>query len=1086
LFFSFGLLYFIFTLIIEYLLWLQPIARTILFWSFIIIELFLLTFYILIPLIKIFGLRKGISFKEAASIIGEHFTEIDDKLLNVIQLESNNDNSELLLASIEQKSINLEPIPFKQAINFSSNRKHLKYLAIPLFIWFITYITDTDFIFKESFTRVVHYQKAYKPPAPFKFFIKENLTCLEGKSFTVNVLTKGKIIPDNVKIYFNGNEYFLKENSLGNFSYTFSNLKENVTFYFSGNNVYSDEYQLNIIKTPSIYNFEMYVKYPKYTLKENELIKNTGNAIIPEGTTIFWKIKSKNTSSIVLKNIDSTTFTFKNHMDTYTLSKRLFKNLEYSISTSNINLTDYEKLHYSIQVIKDAFPKILIKTNIESIDRGEAQFIGQLSDDYGIKKLLLIYYDIKNPLLKKEYELTINSSNFEEFYYVFPNNLDLLEGVDYEFYFEVYDNDVYNGFKSTKSKVYNYHTNTSEELVDILLKEQKESLEDFKNTSNKTEKNNKFLEDFSKKMKSKSEMDWQDKKEIKQFLKRQKQYQKMLENNTDRLQKNINELENEENPTLNQKKENLKKRLEEMKEMQKKQKLLNELKKLAEKLDKENFLKKLDKLTQQNKQKEKSLERILELTKRFYVEKKAEEISNKIQKLAKKQEKIAKSEDNTAAKQKKLNNEFDKIKKEMSDLQKQNKLLKRPMDIPKKTEEQNNISEDMKKALEKLEKSESSEKDNKDQKEEQKKSATKKQKSAAKKMQKMSGEMQEAIMRGEGEMLEEDIDNLRAIIENLIRFSLEQEILLDDFKTMEVSHPTYAKKLKMQQVLKEYFEHIDDSIYSLSLRNPKMSEMLNKDIMEAHYNLDRSLVNIANNKIKQGLLNQHTTMMSVNNLANYLSEVLDAAQNPSAGKGKGKSGMGKGKGSGKDFQLSDIIKKQQKLLDKAKGKKDGGDKKGEQGKGKKEGGKSGEGGNKNGEQMDEDMYEIYKQQNALKQAFKDMLKQAGIKGETGNKALQQMENLEKELLDKGLTNSIIKKMENLKHELLKLDKAKFEQGRDNKRKSKTNFTLFKNRNIKEIPSKKLFFNSNEILNRETLPLKTVYKKKVQNYFLIKD
>ena len=136
--------------------------------------------------------------------------------------------------------------------------------------------------------------------------------------------------------------------------------------------------------------------------------------------------------------------------------------------------------------------------------------------------------------------------------------------------------------------------------------------------------------------------------------------------------------------------------------------------------------------------------------------------------------------------------------------------------------------------------------------------------------------------------------------------------------------------------------------------------------------------------------------------------------------------------------------------------------------------------------MDGDMYEIYKQQNALKQAFKDMLKQAGKKGEAGNKALQQMENLEKELLDKGLTNSIIKKMENLKHELLKLDKAKFEQGRDNKRKSKTNFTLFKNRNIKEIPSKKLFFNSNEILNRETLPLKTVYKKKVQNYFLIKD
>ncbi len=1109
LFFSFGLLYFIFTLFLEYFLWLKPVARTILFWSFILIELALLTKFIVFPLIKLIGLQKGISYTDASKIIGKHFNEVDDKLLNVIQLNNEGEKSELLLASIEQKAIDLKPFPFKRAINFSNNKKYLKYLAIPILIWFITFITGNNFIFKDSLERVVNYQTAYEPPAPFKFLItNDKLVALEGKPFTIHVITKGDVVPENVKINFNNTNYFLKEEVLGQFSHTFSTIKEPINFYIEANGIQSKDYTISVIKTPSINQFKMHLNYPSYTLKTDEKVKNTGNAIVPEGTTVSWEINSKNTTNILFKNTnDSIETPFKNKKKgVFKLLKRLSNNINYTIKTSNNQIKDYENLEYTIQVIKDEYPKIIVKTDIDSITRGNAQFIGQLSDDYGINKLILVYYDKLNHSNKKQHLITVNDNTFQEFYYVFPKKLQLKKGVDYEFYFEVYDNDNVNGNKSVKTKVYNYRNKTDQELNEDVLKEQKKSLEDFKKTTKKTEKITKSLEDFSKKMKSKANMDWQDKKEFKQFIKRQKQYQQMLENNTKKLQNNIDELKNEDNLNLEQRKEELKKRLEEMKEMQKKDKMLDELKKLAEKLDKENFLKKLDKLTQKNKQDEKSLERILELTKRFYVEKKAEDIANKLQELAKKQEELAKSKENTAEKQKELNKEFDKIKKEMADLQKENKSLKKPMDIPKKMEEQKAVDKDMKKAEEKLEDSESGDEEKSDEeKQNSKESAKKKQKAAAKKMKKMSGAMKSSMAGMSGEMMEEDIDNLRAIIENLIRFSLEQEDLMEDFQSITVAHPEYAKKLKFQQVLKEHFEHIDDSIYSLSLRNPKISSKLTKDIVEAHYNLNQSLANIADNKIKQSLLNQQTTMMSANNLANYLSDVLDneqsgegKGQGKGEGKGKGK-GSGKGSGKGKGFQLPDIIKKQSDMLEKAKqGKKGKGEGEKGEGKGSGEGkssengkgknGKSGKGEEKgegqNSEQMSGEMYEIYKQQNALKQAFKDMMQQAGEKGSSGNKALKQMEDLEKELLDKGLTQSVIQKMENLKHELLKLDKAAFEQGEENKRKSETNRVNYEKRNIKEIKSKKLFFNPNEILNRQALPFKTTYKKKVQEYFSV--
>ncbi len=110
------------------------------------------------------------------------------------------------------------------------------------------------------------------------------------------------------------------------------------------------------------------------------------------------------------------------------------------------------------------------------------------------------------------------------------------------------------------------------------------------------------------------------------------------------------------------------------------------------------------------------------------------------------------------------------------------------------------------------------------------------------------------------------------------------------------------------------------------------------------------------------------------------------------------------------------------------------------------------------------------------------MNQAGKQGNAGNKALKQMEELEKMLLDKGISNEVIQKMQNLKHELLKLDKALFEQGEDTKRKADTNKKEYELRNIKDIQTKKLYFNPNEILNRQALPLRSNYKKKVQEYF----
>jgi hypothetical protein len=1076
LFIAIGLLYLIFTLFIEYFLWLNPFSRTILFWLFIFVEIALLVIYIFIPLSKIYGLKKGISEIDASKIIGKHFPEVSDKLLNMIQLKNVEYGSELIEASIEQKSRELQPIPFKKAIDFSGNKKYIKYTLIPVVIWFLIYITGNSTILNDSFARVVNYKTAYEQPAPFSFkVLNGSLNVVEGEPFSLQIETIGNTIPEDAKIHFSNENYYLEKKDLRLFEYNFTRIKKSVIFFIEANGIVSKNYQINMIATPVITNLKMVVNYPNYTGKRNEVIENTGNAIVPQGTTINWQIETHQATNIsfILGDNNSTSFK-QNTKDFFSYSEKLYKTINYKIATSNDYLKNHESLNFQIDVVSDEHPKIIVKSDIDSISRGPVQFIGQLSDDYGLKKLQLVYYDKLNQTVIKTHEIEISKSSFTDFYYVFPEDILIDEGLNYELYFEVFDNDAVNGSKKTKSRIFNYYNKTEKELKEELLKEQKETISSFSKTLEKSKQSNSEVEKFKNELQKKAEINWNDTKKLEQFVKRQSQYQEMFKKQTEQLEQNLSEQPNIE--SLREKKEDLKKRIEETKKLADQEKMLKELEELSKKINKEELTEKLKELAKKNKQNEQSLERILELTKRFYVEQKANQISEKLKELAKKEGELAKKEDeeNTSEEQEEINKEFDQIKKDFKELDKQNKGLKRPMKLPENADEKEEIDKDLNDALEELNKEEDSE--SKDKNKSSKSNAKKSQKSASKKMKQLSKSMEQSMEAMEGESIDENIDDLRKIVENLIGFSFQQEDLLEDISKIDNNHPKFPENLKEQHVLKEYFEHIDDSIYMLSLRLVKMGGEIQKEVSDAHFNIDESLINFSENRLGQGVSNQHFVITAVNNLANKLSDLLESLMNASAS-------MGKGNGKGESFGLPDIIKKQGELTEKMKE----GMKKGEK-PGEKSGDNIGEGKGESdeGEKMNGELYEMYKQQAEMRQLLQDILGEDGEKSGSGSgDVVKKMQDLEKEMLEKGFSNNVIQKMQEISYELLKLEKAIKEQGEDEKRKSETNIQTFEKRSIDKLKLQNQYFNYNEILNRQSLPLRTIYKKKVQEYFKTK-
>ncbi|MEZ4805369.1 MAG: hypothetical protein R2852_07770 [Bacteroidia bacterium] len=145
--------YVIIASIIEYYGHFGSTVRAFLFFVFIAFSSVVLYRFMLIPLLRRWKLAKSISPLEASRLIGRHFPEISDKLINTLQLQEQTAHSdnELLIASINQRIQNLTPFSFSSAINLNQSlKKYAKFTIIPLTLLLVLLIFQSNIITKPA------------------------------------------------------------------------------------------------------------------------------------------------------------------------------------------------------------------------------------------------------------------------------------------------------------------------------------------------------------------------------------------------------------------------------------------------------------------------------------------------------------------------------------------------------------------------------------------------------------------------------------------------------------------------------------------------------------------------------------------------------------------------------------------------------------------------------------------------------------------------------------------------------------------------------------------------------------------------
>ncbi len=1077
LFLGLGLLYFIFISLLENYFWLSGTIRGLLFWTFIVVEVFLVVKLILIPILKLGKISKGISFEQSSEILQNHFpNEVGDKLKNLLQLHnfSQSENSELLLASIDQKSKELLPIPFLNAVNFKSNLKYVPLAMLPFLIFLYFFISGKQQDLAFSFDRVANYDQFFEKPAPFQFqILNKNLQVKEGDDFVLEFKTTGDLLPENVSIYFLNEKYFAEKIKPGVFKFVFSSVNVPLDFYFEANSFTSKKFHLGLLNLPSIQDLAIDVIYPSYLNKKAERF-TSGNLVVPEGSIINWQIQTQHTNQINFVT-DSVSTPFLQTQSQFHFKKKINKSIDYQLISSN-TIQDYKhQINYKIEVLKDNFPTIEVLTVPDSIANGKTIYHGKASDDYGISKLRVAYYDVKMPNQIQYFSLPISDKISSKFVYQFPNGLHLNEGTTYSYYFEVIDNDAVNNFKSTKSSVYLHNELNVIEKQDENLNNQMQQINALEKSLTQSKSSDKKSNEMNQMLKQNSNLDYKDIKKLQDFFNSEIENNKKIEDAAKKLSEKLDEKSKKDE---SKKAEELQKRLDNLqKEQEKNKKLYDELKKYTDKLTKEELLEKMQQAKQNAAQQKKSMEQLVEQTKRFYVEQKAEQTMKKLEELATKQENLSTENQNSNDKQEELNKEFENIKEDLNDLKQENEGLKKPMDLPNMDADAEDAKQEMQKASDQLKKNNQN-------------TAKQNQKKAANKMKEMAKKMASEMQGGEMEQLEEDAKSLRQILKNLLTFSFTQESTMKEFRRNGSQSFHINRLLKDEQKLKNQFKFIDDSLHTLASRQIAIQDVVNKNVGEIHYNIDQSLHHLVENNLGKGISHQQYVINHSNILADLLSEALSNMQNQmqaqSSGQGKPKPGQG-------DPQLSDIIQKQKGLqkqfgegLDKKEGKKGDkdGDKPGQQPNEQEAGkdpGNEGKNGQDGGEAESGELLEIYKEQQQLREALEKAL--ANKPGNSGlDKTLAEMKKLERNLLRKGFSNELLNQFKNLNHELLKLDEALKEQGQDDKRQGNTNKDNFISKDV-AIPKSVLeYINGTEILQKNTLPLQPKYDNLVKEYF----
>ncbi len=993
----------------------NSVGRGILFFGFLLTVLAGLYLLVVRPLMSLYGLNKPLSNDEAARQIGLYFPEVGDKLLNTLQLQRiSSDQSDLLQASLNQRSQQLLINRFASAIQISRNRQFLKYAIPPLALILVILVINPAF-FTRSSTRLVNYNEEFVDEAPFQFVVQnKSMKAFRNEDFPLSVKLTGDALPQAVYVVTNGTRFKLDQSG-DRFTYNFDNLQRDLDFHLEASGYNSPTYKVTLVDRPAVLSFNVRLDYPAYLNKPTEQLANVGNLLVPQGTVVNWEFAADHTDSLLLRfNTDAKPTPARlAEENLFTVNRRLMQNATYTVSLKNGQIAAPSTIQYNVQVIPDRYPQISVDRIQDTVTYNYIALSGLVSDDYGFSKLRLNYKINRSgkssPLYSKDIPVNRSTTSQNFVYNWSLDSLKLGQEDRLEYFVQVWDNDGVNGPKSSRSNQLNFVVPSNAEIQKQVDQSAEKTEQQIDNALSKTQAIKKELSTMEDRMRTKKSSDFQDKKQLQDILQKREELMREVQKLQEQFQKTNDTQQRfaEKNQAMQDKLEQLQKLFNELLDPESKQ-LYEQLKQLLERKQDEKASEMLDKLSRKERNMERDLDRALKLFKQMQLEQKVNNIAeslekqaNELDKQAEENQKKNETSQEQQQQQQKSQEDFKKTEEQLKELEKQ--AEKDDLNKPESSEkEQQDIEKDMEEAMQQM-------------KQNQGKKAASSQSKSAKSMRAMSKSMKESMESSEMQEMQENMDDLRNILENLITLSFGQERIMKDFRGMSLQDPRVTKLSQDQLKLQDDAKIIEDSLNALASRVVQIQPFVTRELTNMKSYMDESVQQLRDRRLSMASSKQQFAMTSINNLALMLSDVLKNMQqqmNAMAMPGKGK---GSKKGNNPGGSMGEMQKQLNARMQQMQ-----------------KGGKSGRG-------LSEELSQMAAEQAMIRSMLKKLEEnakgtEAGKQQEKQVKELmEKMDETETDLVNKRVNPNTINRQNEILTRLLESEKALKQQEEDPKR-----------------------------------------------------
>ena len=898
---------------IEAYLWLDPSARTVLFWGAIAAVVVVAGGFLVRPLLQYTGLISKPDDHAIARRVGAAYPAVEDRFTNLLQLADGADTtapSPLVDRAVQDLAREVDAVPFEDIEDFSAVRRLSPYVAIPVIALLLFAAVAPSSFFGAS-ERLVAYDSAFERPAPFSLEVRpRSAELVRGDSLAITARAYGDT-PSEVVLRVQSastddvEERTVPETADGVYSHTLTNLRDSFRYQIEAGPITTNWFEARIVERPSVRQLQLTLDFPDYTgLPSEQLPANTGDVRALPGTEVHLEAQlgGGEIAEAYLQFEGEETQELTLNGATATGSFTLTEDGSYQIRLQSPEMImNRDPITHTLRVRPDAPPRVDLLSPDEQVDYpedGAIPLLSRIQDDFGFTSLQLHYRRVESRFGSATTdEETINipipdpsATDLEiPFLWEIPaqTDLDPAPGDVIEYFLRVQDNDTVSGPKSSRSNVHRIRVPSLTERYERFDEAKDDTQTRIEETLDQAKTLRQQYEEFRDDMRRKQEADWQDEQALESLQQQQEAIESQVEEISQQMESLSRELQEGDLAS-----DELSQMWEELQEVTREisspelQRALEELREAMQEMDMSRMQEAFEDFEFNEDQYRERLERTLDLFKNLRVQQELEEASKRFEDLAHQQEELreetgkhtdpdaspedelrspdelAQSQDASAEEMQQLEELLEKISQQMEEVR---NAPKEELEQLREEMQDPSFSEQMQENAEQL-------------RQEQMQDAQDGQEQMQQQLQQKQQQMQDMQQQMQGMQMNVNLQGLRQSISDVLTLSQRQESIRHDVRDLQSDSPQLRTLAQQQGTIAEGIRAVSDSLQHLARDIPQMGRAVQQYAGDAMQDMDRAIESLSERDARNAQSRQRTSMMHLNELAIMLSELYEQLQ----------------------------------------------------------------------------------------------------------------------------------------------------------------------------------------------------------------